>query len=312
VLGIIALLAGPRFQAPVAGQSDERGLTPVAVEISHRLKNLPAPAQPSLAQAGAIAAAGPTTSAQCGGDGSTRVLALSSFDPVHPGSQDVVFWKETPTDSTGKGNLWVAWDFLSTGFGRQDAVQCEQLAALQDRLDGIIVTDVSYFGDFQPRPGEIATLDVMVYAIADEGYFESDFPFNVSGFYWPSLNRALDANMLFLDSQDWAARLGPNGAHPNEYEVTIAHVLAHLIQDDHDPDEAAWVDEGLADLAGFLNGYGHPESAIVYYAPPDLVDGLERRFGKPGRQLPVSTVSAGEFRQAKWQVGHRLDARPGQ
>ena len=157
VLGIVALLAGPRFVAPVAGQGEERGLVPVAVEISHRLKNLPAPMQPSLAQAGAIAAAGPTTSAQCGGDGTTRVITLSSFDPAHPGSQDVVFWKETPAESPGKGNLWVAWDFLTTGFGRQDVIRCDQLATLQERLDGIIAADVSYFGDFQPRPDDSAS-----------------------------------------------------------------------------------------------------------------------------------------------------------
>jgi hypothetical protein len=265
MLGIVALLAGPRFVAPVAGQGEERGLLPVAVEISHRLKNLPAPAQPSLAQAGAIAAASPTTSAQCGGDGATRVITLSSFDPAHPGSQEVVFWKETRAESPGKADLWVAWDFLSNGLGGQDVIQCEQLAALQDRLDGIIATDVSYFGDFLPRPVEGAKLNIMVYSIVDEGYFETAFPFNVSGFFWPGLNHVLNTNMLFLDSYDWTGRLGSNGAHANQVEATLAHTLEHLIHSDRDPDEAAWVDEGLADLAGYLNGYGHPESAIVYY-----------------------------------------------
>lgn len=265
MLGIMALLAGLRFVAPVAGQSEEMGLAPISVEISHRLKSLPAPMQPSPAQARAIAGAGPTTSAQCGGDGATRVITLSSLDPAHPGSQDVVFWKETPADSPGEGSLWVAWDFLTTGFGRQDVIRCDQLAALQNRLDGIIATDVSYFGDFRPRPDESAKLDVMVYTIVDEGYYESDFPFNVSGFFWPSLSHTLDANTIFLDSYDWTGRLGPYALHPNEYETTVAHTLEHLIQSDQDPDEAAWVEEGLASLAGFLNGFGHPEGAIVYY-----------------------------------------------
>lgn len=265
LLGMIVLLAGPRFAASVAGQSEATGPAPVSVEISHRLKNLPAPTQPSAAQSRAIAGAGPTISSQCGGDGSTRVITLSSLDPAHPGSQDVVFWRETPSESSTRGTLWVAWDFLTSGFGRQDAIRCDQLTALQDRLDGIIATDVSYFGDFLPRPDQSTKLDVMVYAIVDEGYFEPGFPFNVSGFFWPSLSHALDANTVFLDSYDWTGRLGPHALHANEYEATLAHVVEHLIQSDHDPDEATWVEEGLSGLAGYLNGFGHPESAVVYY-----------------------------------------------
>jgi hypothetical protein len=81
--------------------------------------------------------------------------------------------------------------------------------------------------------------------------------------------------MIFIDSLDWANRLGPNsspwrGADPslwreNLYEGTVAHELEHLIHRDHDADEDSWIDEGMADLAEYLNGYGHPDSHVVYY-----------------------------------------------
>ena len=49
------------------------------------------------------------------------------------------------------------------------------------------------------------------------------------------------------------------------YEGTFAHEFEHLIHFDIDPDEPSWVDEGLADLAGFLCGYGHSQSHLAYY-----------------------------------------------
>ena len=49
------------------------------------------------------------------------------------------------------------------------------------------------------------------------------------------------------------------------YEGTFAHEFEHLIHFDIDPDEPSWVDEGLADLAGYICGYGHSAGHIAYY-----------------------------------------------
>lgn len=267
-LSILVILAMMLALVPGVAAVEEVAELPIPVDISSRLKHQPAPEQPNADQAEAIAASGETTSSQCFGDGSTITISIPSFDPANPGSQNVVFFKETPKGSkkdSGKANLWVAWDFLSTAYGRQDEITCDQLAYLQSSMDSIVETDVFYFGEYQNRPKKNDKIDVMIYNIVDESYFDPDFPFYIAGFFWGSLNEFFDQNMIFIDTLDWANRLGPDGARPFLYEGTVAHELEHLIHNDHDPDEDSWIDEGMADLAEYLNGFGHPDSHVVYY-----------------------------------------------
>jgi hypothetical protein len=244
---------------------------PIPVDISHRLKDRPAPAQPTAQEAAAAVAASPTTAPQCGGDGETLTITVTSFDPANPGSQDVVFWNES---TGGSATLWVAWDFLATAYGREDVITCEMLDYLQGTMDSIVDTNVYYFGDYVERPAGNQNIDVMIYNIVDESYFDPDFPFYIAGFFWASVNETFNRNMVFVDSYDWPNRLGPNDSPwrgpdpnlwvPNTYEGTVAHELEHLIHYDHDADEESWVDEGMADLAEYLNGYGHPDGHVVY------------------------------------------------
>lgn len=260
ILMVLILLPGP---AALAGKDTPE--LPIAVDISHRLKHQPAPAQPGPAEAEAAVAMGATSESQCGGDNSTLTIAITSFDPANPGSQDVVFFKETPAESTGHATLWVAWDFLTTAYGRQDGITCDQLATLQMSMDSIVDTDTYYFGNYTERPAGNQNIDVMIYNIVDETYFDPTFPFYVAGFFWSSINQIFDRNMIFVDTYDWVNRLGPDALHPYLYEGTVAHELEHLIHNDHDADEDSWVDEGMADLSEFLNGFGHPDSHVVYY-----------------------------------------------
>ena len=266
ILGALILAASLVLPLPVAADQkyDVKNL-PIPVDISHRLKGKPAPKQLDPAQAAAVAAQGPTTCSKCGGTGDTLTITISSFDPQHPGTQDVVFWRETPSGSTGKATLWVAWDFLATAYGRQDVITCEQLAYLQSQLDRIVETDVNYFGDYTSRPTDNKNIDVMIYNIVDESYYDPTFPFYIAGFFWSSINQEFDRNMIFIDSLDWANRLGPDAARPYLYEGTVAHELEHLIHNDHDADEDSWVDEGLADLAQYFCGFGHDDGHVVYY-----------------------------------------------
>jgi hypothetical protein len=268
---ILVLLLAALPAASVGAVQDPQAL-PIPVDISHRLKNQAAPAQPTDEEAAAAVEASVTTAPQCGGSGETLTITIPSFDSENPGNQDVVFWQESVG---GSATLWVAWDFLATAYGRQDVITCDQLTYLQGTMDSIVDTNVYYFGDYVERPAGNDNIDVMIYNIVDESFFDPTFPFYIAGFFWSSLNLQFDQNMIFIDSLDWANRLGSNdspwrGSDPNLwrenlYEGVVAHELEHLIHFDHDADEDSWVDEGMADLAEYLNGYGHPDGHVVYY-----------------------------------------------
>jgi hypothetical protein len=268
----ILILLVSALPTSAAGAGRNAPASPIAVEISHQLKNRAAPAQPYL-DGVHLPSGGTTTASQCpGGTDEYLVITIPSFDPANPGDQDVVFWKESVG---GSATLWVAWDYLVTHYGRQDFITCEMLAYLQGSMDSIVNTDVYYFGAYNERPEGNANIDVMIYNIVDEGFFDPAFPFYIAGFFWNSINEAFNRNMVFIDSFDWANRLGPNSSpwrgsdpslwRPLLYEGTVAHELEHLIHNDHDFDEDSWIDEGMADLAIYLNGLGHPDSHVVYY-----------------------------------------------
>lgn len=262
LVAVLALTAGTVSTGAAASQPS---VDPVPLDISARLKNRKAPAQPTAAQAQQAVAAGPTTASRCFGDDETLTIRITSFDPANPGAQDVVFFKETAAGATGKATLWVAWDFLETAFGRQDAISCDQLAYLQGQMDKIVASDTKYFGDYVRRPAGNENIDVMIYNIVDESYFDPTFASYIAGFFWSSVNDEFNRNMIFVDSYDWSNRLGPDVRRPYLYEGTVAHELEHLIHNDHDMDEESWVDEGMADLAIYLAGYGHSDSHVVYY-----------------------------------------------
>jgi len=261
IVGVLALIVAA-LPASNAGAAPDAPPLPIPVDIDPRLKNMPAPDQPHLDEVH-LPSGGSTTGSQCpGGTNKSLVISLTSWDPANPGSQDVVFWKESIGESA---TLWVAWDYLVTHYGRQDVITCDQLTYLQGAMDSIVDTDTYYFGAYVERPAGNPNIDVMIYNIVDEGFFDPTYPFYIAGFFWGGLNESVDQNMIFIDSLDWANRLGPDVARPYLYEGTVAHELEHLIHNDHDPDEDSWVDEGMADLAQYFCGFGHDEGHVVYY-----------------------------------------------
>jgi len=107
---------------------------------------------------------------------------------------------------------------------------------------------------------------ILVYNIIDENYCDPEFPWYVAGYFWPTMNTVhADRNIIHIDAYNWEDRTGPGVRRPYLYEQVIAHEYEHLIHYDVDYDEPSWVDEGLANLAGFLCGYGHPAGHIAYY-----------------------------------------------
>ncbi|MBW6467978.1 MAG: immune inhibitor A [Coriobacteriia bacterium] len=107
---------------------------------------------------------------------------------------------------------------------------------------------------------------ILVFNIIDEAFEDPDFPWYVAGYFWPEMNDVyVNRNIIHIDSHDWANRVGPDVRRPHLYEQVFTHEFEHAIHYDHDPDEPSWVDEGLADLAPYIVGYGHGEGHISEY-----------------------------------------------
>lgn len=97
---------------------------------------------------------------------------------------------------------------------------------------------------------------VLVSNILDSNYYVPGYPNYIAGFYSPSFETYFDRNIMSIDAYDWANRVGPSGTRPYLYEGIFAHEYQHLLHDDYDSDEESWINEGMADYAMVLTGYG--------------------------------------------------------
>lgn len=191
----------------------------------------------------------------------------------------------------GNAEIWVANDLsYPEGDPRPTPVVTdEQVAYLLEEYNETIYPGMAeYFGITNDRDGtgglfggpdyagivdyEAYATDnpqrmmILVFNILDEAYEDPEFPWYVAGYFWPAMNDDYaNRNIIHIDSHDWANRVGPDVARPHLYEQVFTHEFEHAIHYDHDPDEPSWVDEGLADLAPFLVGYGHGTGHISEY-----------------------------------------------
>ena len=148
----------------------------------------------------------------------------------------------------------------------EDVISHAQLSYLLDEFDGNIYPTVStYFGAPLPRGDEGQKTWILVFNIRDEAYYDCTETTYIAGYFSASESATNNKNIMHIDSYDWANRNDANSARPFLYEGVFAHEFEHLVHFDIDPDEPSWVDEGLADLAGYLSGYGHSAGHIAYY-----------------------------------------------
>ena len=109
----------------------------------------------------------------------------------------------------------------------------------------------------------------------DENYLDIGFPSYVAGYHSGDINGFVNRNVMSVDSYDWAHRTGsspPNEpstvicqnrpAQPFKYEAIFAHEYEHLLEYWASPGELNWIDEGLADYAITVTGYGFPARSI--------------------------------------------------
>jgi immune inhibitor A len=142
-------------------------------------------------------------------------------------------------------------------------VQLDYLSAEFD--NNIYPTVTTIYGEPLPRGDEGQKVWTLLFNIRDDAYYNPAATMYIAGYFSASSSAENNKNMMHIDTYDWANRTGPGVDRPYLYEGTFAHEFEHLVHFDIDPDEPSWVDEGLADLAGFFCGYGHSESHIAYY-----------------------------------------------
>ena len=156
-----------------------------------------------------------------------------------------------------------------------------QIDYLGDQLaDQIVEVNEDHFGPMDaadPTDPSSDSLVTLVYNVQDESYYDCSVDTYTAGYFAPDFIDSLGMNVIVLDASDWANRVGedPSTApwsdgdaendRPELYEGVIAHELEHLLMNYSDSGELSWVDEGLADMAAFLNGYDMTGSHLTYH-----------------------------------------------
>lgn len=148
----------------------------------------------------------------------------------------------------------------------EDVISHEQLVYLLSEFDNNMYPTISeVFGEPLPRGDEGKKTWTLIFNIRDESYYDCDQTSYIAGYFSASESAENNKNIMHIDSYNWEDRVGPDAARPFLYEGIFAHEFEHLVHFDIDPDEPSWVDEGLADLSGFLCGYGHFDGHLFNY-----------------------------------------------
>ncbi|MCG8569597.1 MAG: immune inhibitor A [Spirochaetes bacterium] len=176
--------------------------------------------------------------------------------------------------------IWVANDLAYPDDRETPVITQAQVDTMRDEFDNTIYPiDTDFFGNPHSHTGANATLDdilelpadyyqpadgierviMLVDNVRDEQYYDPTYPFYIAGFYSSTFEGYMDRNIINIDTNKWEERL------ESHYFGTTAHELQHLIHDDNDHMEELWVDEGMADFAEYLCGYGHPWGHVNFF-----------------------------------------------
>lgn len=180
----------------------------------------------------------------------------------------------------GEGALSQIWVQANLAWPAGDprptpVITCAQVQYMIGQFDGnIYPKETSFFGPPDAHDGSSAYLPgllglpsdyyydasgrqvVLVSNIRDANYYDYTYPIYIAGFYSGAFETYFDRNTMTIDAYDWANRTGPTARRPYLYEGIFAHEYQHLLHADYDPLEENWINEGLADWAMWLTGYG--------------------------------------------------------
>jgi hypothetical protein len=159
-------------------------------------------------------------------------------------------------------------------------------ALTQDQVDylgstlanQILAVNEDHFGDLGAAASGSDALVTLVYNVQDDMYYDCSVGSYTAGYFAPEYlsEGSLGMNVMVIDAFDWANRVGvdPSSAswsdgnaandRPELYEGVVAHELEHMLMNYSDEGELSWVDEGLADMAAFLNDFDMTGSHLTY------------------------------------------------
>lgn len=222
------------------------------------------------AEADALAAAADTPYADCATD-SKVWLYLDDVEGLYDFAEFVL------VAESENSQIWVQEDLSWPRGDRRPTpeITCEQATYLLDQFDNnIYPVETEFFGAPDAHDGSLGWLDtevglpdnywfdeagrqvILVSNIRDAQYYDPEYPTYIAGFYSPSFQDFMDRNIMTIDAYDWEHRLGPDARRPFLYEGIFAHEYQHLLHDDYDSDEETFINEGMADYAMLLTGYG--------------------------------------------------------
>ena len=167
-----------------------------------------------------------------------------------------------PWTSSGDNAHWI---------GYRDIITMDNLTYIADQFDNVIYpTNTAYYGIPVERPPGNTKIDILIFNIRDETFWSPEtVTWYIAGYFSSAASLMNNRNIIHIDTYEWPWRLGPDPPitpgglyRPYAYEGIIAHEFEHLIHFDMDNDELSWVDEGCADFAGYLCGYGFPKGHI--------------------------------------------------
>lgn len=154
----------------------------------------------------------------------------------------------------------------ATNTQAQHLMTAAQIQGLGDSLvDQIVAVDEAHYGEIglaKPGNPNSDALVVLAYNVQDGEYYDCAETTYTAGYFAPEYIDDAGMNVIVIDSYDWANRVG---SPRYLYEGVIAHELEHLLMNYSDPGELSWVDEGLADMAIFLNNYPWGGSHVTYH-----------------------------------------------
>ncbi|MFX0020936.1 MAG: hypothetical protein ACFE9S_01325 [Candidatus Hermodarchaeota archaeon] len=214
-----------------------------------------------------------------------------SLDPVYDEYIDNGPAGFSPDDIWVFGYPWTPTGYPDSGYpggyylppGYRDTVTGADLLELLDAFDNNIHDIVvENFGEYADRAGPFGDykIQIMVFNLRDEFFYSPiTAPSYTAGYFWGAI-AGWGVNAFHMDTYQWWRRQGDNppmidpltgydytylSVKANQYEGTFAHEFQHLVNNDVDPDEYSWVDEGSSDLAMYLCGYGFSLDHISDY-----------------------------------------------